>query len=85
MVKKKAYLSLKRGEGEGYLGYPSPHCGLGFTQSFKQYFIDTTDFGFDQGDFSIKEGEGVSLASARALSSVWACEAMGSWICFCLF
>jgi len=83
MVKKKAYLILERGEGEGYIGYPSPHCGLGFTQSFKQYIIDTTDFGFDQGDFSIK-GE-VSLASSRTLSSVWALQGVGSRFCFGLF
>jgi hypothetical protein len=83
MVKKKAYLSLEREGGEGYLRYPSPHCGLGYSQSFKRYCIDTTDFGFDQGDFSIK-GE-VSLASSRTLSSVWALQGVGSRFCFGLF
>jgi hypothetical protein len=83
MVKKKAYLSLERGEGEGYMEYPSPQFGLGFTQSSKRYFIDTTDFSFNQGDFTIREE--VSLVSAGAMSSVWACEVMGSWICSCLF
>jgi len=83
MVKKKAYLSLEREGGEGYLQYPSPHCGLGYSQSFKRYCIDTTDFGFDQGDFSIK-GE-VSLVSSRTLSSVWALQGVGSRFCFGLF
>lgn len=85
MVKKRFYLSLEREEGEGYLGYPSPHFGLGFYQSLKRYSIGTTNFGFDQGDFSIREREGVPLASARAMSTVWPCEAMGAWIRFCLF
>lgn len=85
MVKKKVYLRLKRGEGEGYLGYPSPHCGLGLTQSFKQYIIDTTDFGLDQGDNSVSVWEDVSMVSAGAMSSVWTCKAMGSWICIGVF
>jgi len=85
MVKKKVYFNSGRERGEGYLGYPSPGCGLGFTQSSKQYFIDTTDFSFDQGNFSIREREGVSLASTGAMSSVWAYEALGSWVCFGLF
>ncbi len=83
MVKKKAYLSLERKGGEGYRGYPSPRDGLGYSQSFKRCFIDTTDFSFDQGDFSIK-GE-IPLASSGAMSSVWSYQTMGSWVCLCLF
>jgi len=70
MVKKRMYLRLEREEGEGYLQYPSPHFGLGFTQSLKRYFIGTTDFGFNQGDFSIREREGGCVASSGAVSSV---------------
>ena len=85
MGKRRASIFTGGEGGEGYLGYPSPGSGLGFIPTSEQYFIDTTDFGFDQGDFSIQGGEGVSLASAGALSSVWAYEAVGSWVCFCLF
>jgi hypothetical protein len=85
MVKKRMYLRLEREEGEGYLQYPSPHFGLGFTQSLKRYFIGTTDFGFNQGDFSIREREGGCVASSGAVSSVWAFQALGSRFCFGLF
>ena len=73
----------EKGEGEGYRHYPSPKCGLGFPQCPKEYFIDTTDFGFDQGSFSL--GEGISLVSSRELSSVWSCKGLGPWVCFRVF
>lgn len=85
MVKKKTHPKFGRGKGEGYREYPSPDCGLGFPQSFKRYFIDTTDSRFNQGDFSIREREGVSVASSGAMSSVWALQALGSRVCFGLF
>jgi hypothetical protein len=83
MVKKKAYLSLEGEEGEGYLPYPSPDFGLGLTQSFQRYLIDTTDSCFDQGAFSIRED--VPLATSGAMSTMRALQAMGAWICCCLF
>ena len=83
MVKRRLCLISEKGKGEGYRNYPSPGCGLGSSQLPKRYFIDTTDFGFDQGSFSI--GEGVSVASSGAMSSVWACEAVGARVCFGLF
>ncbi len=83
MIKKKAYLSLEREEGERYQQYPSPHFGLGFPQSFKRYFIDTTVLRFDQGSFSI--GKGVSVASAGAMSPMWAQQGVGARLCFSLF
>ena len=83
MVKKKTYLSLKRERGEGYLRYPSPDSEWGFTPPLKRYFIDTTDFGFNQGSFSAREG--VSLAPSGAMSPVWSLEDMGSWVCIGVF
>jgi hypothetical protein len=85
MVKKKSYLDLKRARGEGYMQYPSPDREWGFTPLLKRYFIDTTDSRFNQGDFSIREREGVSVASSGAMSSVWALQALGSRVCFGLF
>jgi hypothetical protein len=74
---------MKRGRGEGYLRYPSPGCEWGFPLLLKRYCIDTTDFGFDQGDILFREG--IPMASSGAMSSVWSCKALGSWVCFCLF
>jgi len=83
MVKKKAYLSLEKEEGEGYLQYPSPHFGLGFPQSFKRYFIDTTVLRFDQGSFST--GEGVSVASTGTMPPMWTQQVVGARLCFSVF
>ncbi len=72
-----------RKRGEGYREYPSPGFGLGHSQSQQQHFIDTTDFDFNQGTYS--SGERFSLASSGAMSTMRALQAMGSWICCCLF
>ena len=53
-LKGRGSLMSEKGEGEGYRHYPSPQCGLGFPQCPKQYLIDTTDFGFNQGSFSFE-------------------------------
>lgn len=45
-----------------------------------QCFLDTTDFGSDQEDFSIRQG--VSVAKAEAISLVWWFWALGSRFCF---
>ena len=83
MVKKRDYSIYERREGEGYREYPSPNRGLVFSQSSKRYFIDTTDLCFDQGDCSLWEG--IPLASSGAMSSMWALEVVGTWVCLCLF
>ena len=73
----------KKGRGEGYHEYPSPQFKLGEFESQQQHFIDTTDFGFDQGDRSIRER--ISLETAGAMSSVQPLSAMGTWFCFGVF
>jgi hypothetical protein len=82
-LKGRGWLMSEKGEGEGYRHYPSPPCGLGLSQCPKQYFIDTTDFGFNQGSFS--PGKGISLASTRELPPVRSRQALGPWVCFSVF
>jgi len=83
MVKKGIHFISKRKEGEEYKEYPSPDWGLGFSQFQKRYFLDTTDFGFNQEDFSIRQG--VSVVPSEAMPSVWTYKTMGSRICFGIF
>ena len=73
----------KKGKGEGYRKYPSPQFRLGEFESQQQHSIDTTDFGFDQGNRSI--GEGVSVETTGAMSPVQPLPTMGTWFCFGLF
>jgi hypothetical protein len=82
-LKGRGSLMSEKGEGEGYRHYPSPQCGLGFPQCPKQYFIDTTDFGFNQGSLSFRAS--ISLAKTRELSSVWSRKALGPWVCLRVF
>jgi hypothetical protein len=82
-LKGRGSVILKKGKGERYRYYPPPQCGLGFPQCPKQYLIDTTDFGFNQGSFS--PGKEVSLASTRELPPVRSCKALGPWVCFSIF
>jgi hypothetical protein len=69
MVKEGIDFIRTSKEGEGYREYPSPDWGLGFSQLQKRYFLDTPDFRFSQGGFSVREG--VSVAPAKAMPSVW--------------
>ena len=74
---------MKKERGKGYLGYPSPEGEWGVTPLLKWYFIDTTDFCFNQG--SVSDGKGVWVASSGAMSTVWLLEAMGTWVCLGVF
>ena len=74
---------MTKGRGKGYLGYPSPEGEWGVTPLLKRYFIDTTDFCFNQGSLSV--GKGVWVASSGAMSKVWPLEAMEAWVCLGLF
>ena len=49
--------------------------GLGFAPPHKRYFIGNTNFRFDQGSFSVREG--ISVASSRVMSPMWVSEALG--------
>ncbi len=80
---KREFILYKKGRGGGYHQYPPPRFRLGDFESQQQHSIDTTDFGFDQGNSPT--GERLSLDTARALSTVQPLPAMGAWVCFGLF
>jgi len=73
----------KKGKGEGYHEYPPPQFKLGEFESQQQHSIDTTDFGFDQGNRSF--GEGVSVETTGAMSPVQPLPGLGTWFCLGLF
>ena len=71
-------MSGSRAKAEGILGYPPPRHRAGANQPIQRYFIDTTDFGFNQGAFLF--GEGVPVASGGGVPAVWALSGVGAWV-----
>ena len=71
-------MSGSRAKAEGILGTSPPRHRVGANQPIQRYFIDTTDFGINQGAFGFREG--VSVATGGGVSAVRALSGVGAWV-----